>query len=125
MMAKGEVTLAKARRIKASRRLALRRTGILVALVAEQKDRCYYCNTVMIAHGPFHPTIDHVVPAYEGGIYSDRSNLVAACRRCNQEKGPMSAETFLSVRLNCIEYKKALAEAFRRIELYRAGRKYD
>ncbi|RMD81991.1 MAG: HNH endonuclease [Lentisphaerae bacterium] len=45
--------------------------------------RCHYCG------GTFKPselTMDHVVPIVRGGK-STRTNVVPACRECNQDKG--------------------------------------
>jgi hypothetical protein len=42
---------------------------------------CHYCNS---RAKPL--TLDHIVPRSRGGT-NDYRNLVAACKRCNQDKG--------------------------------------
>ncbi|WP_019997222.1 HNH endonuclease [Aureimonas ureilytica] len=65
-----------------------------------QKGRCFYCNrlTVLASHGgaipPDAATIDHIVPKFCGGTYK-ASNVVLACRVCNQAKGKLTGEEFL------------------------------
>jgi 5-methylcytosine-specific restriction endonuclease McrA len=54
-----------------------------------QGGRCYYCGILMApaaAKLPWSETADHVFPVARGGI-THRSNIVAACRRCNNAKG--------------------------------------
>lgn len=56
--------------------------------------KCIYCGKEM---GEVSLTIDHFTPLELGG--SDRSdNLVAACRRCNKDKGSMPPEEFCNYR---------------------------
>jgi 5-methylcytosine-specific restriction endonuclease McrA len=69
------VTLPR-RRIGLSRRAVLRRDG----------DACQYCGAVTPR-----PTVDHVVPRRLGGGGS-WTNLVTACRDCNQRKGGHTPE---------------------------------
>ncbi len=55
----------------------------------EREKSCTYCGDVI---GPFER--DHVYPKWRGG--SDKeSNLVVACRRCNQLKRGMRVDLFL------------------------------
>jgi len=55
----------------------------------EEKKACTYCGDEL---GPFEK--DHVYPKWRGG--SDKeSNLVLACRRCNQLKRGMRVDLFL------------------------------
>lgn len=65
-----------------------------------QNGLCYYCHRPVvllnICGGPVPEnaaTIDHRHPLSKGGT-SQRSNLVVACRRCNQIKGSMSESDF-------------------------------
>ncbi|MFQ3574044.1 MAG: HNH endonuclease [Thermodesulfovibrionales bacterium] len=44
--------------------------------------RCYYCNAVV---SPKDLTMDHVVPIVRGGR-SVKSNIVTACKTCNNKK---------------------------------------
>lgn len=61
------------------------RSGVTPALrvrvFRRDGNRCRYCRS---CDGPFE--LDHVVPVSMGGS-SRMSNLVVACRRCNQRKG--------------------------------------
>lgn len=45
---------------------------------------CQYCNKKFPAN---HMTVDHIIPKSRGGEKS-WTNLVAACKECNQKKGP-------------------------------------
>jgi 5-methylcytosine-specific restriction endonuclease McrA len=59
-------------------------------LLEKYRRTCQYCDRTDV---PL--TQDHVIPRSKGG--SDRlSNLLPACRRCNQKKGNRSLEEFLS-----------------------------
>lgn len=50
------------------------------ARVLERDGSCVYCGTTEGL------TVDHVVPRVHGGGYT-ASNLVAACGRCNRQRG--------------------------------------
>lgn len=52
--------------------------------------RCWYCGAHLT---PAEATSDHVTPRAAGGR-AVRSNLVTACRECNQRKGAMSLEAY-------------------------------
>lgn len=43
---------------------------------------CYYCNKQF---APAELTMDHIVPLARGGV-SSRSNVVPACKECNNRK---------------------------------------
>jgi hypothetical protein len=63
---------------------------------AEAPIRCFYCEREV------HPdlvTVDHVVPLARGGK-NRIENAVLACARCNNAKGPLTAEEFMRVRSN-------------------------
>jgi 5-methylcytosine-specific restriction protein A len=45
---------------------------------------CHWCGGGFTTDNP--ATADHIVPVARGGTH-DRSNLVAACRRCNSRRG--------------------------------------
>ena len=66
-------------------------------LLQKYQYTCVYCQKCAFQNGKSIQTrleIDHVVPKSKGG--SDRvSNLVVACRDCNQKKGNLSLEDFL------------------------------
>ena len=57
----------------------------------KQRDgyRCSYCGS------PDNLTIDHVVPQCKGGP-TDAENCVTACLACNQAKGSLSLDEFLT-----------------------------
>lgn len=55
---------------------------------------CHYCSKKINKNNS---TLDHVVP-YSIDKNDDKSNLVLACRNCNQEKGMMSYDEFLQNR---------------------------
>ena len=55
-------------------------------LLEQQNWRCAYCGCPL---GMETATIDHVIALSRGGA-NDRDNLVAACRKCNEDKGRTS-----------------------------------
>ena len=57
-------------------------------LFRRDQRRCLYCGDV---HLPLELTRDHVVPRVQGGA-DDWTNVVTACRRCNQAKGGRTPE---------------------------------
>ena len=72
--------------------------GWLHECAEAQNWRCAYCRKSMRkkerADKPWlTATIDHVLPISRGGR-NQRSNLVAACKGCNQAKGAMTAEEY-------------------------------
>lgn len=73
-----------------------RRPSDIGALFYKQKGLCHYCHRSMVLGdgGDAQATRDHVVPRAHGGKQS--GNLVAACRRCNEAKGAMTAQDFKS-----------------------------
>lgn len=66
--------------------MKLAKTGIGQVLLKRQGGRCAYCYRLL---RPVDVTIDHVIPWSEGGS-EDPSNLAAACRECNADKGNLS-----------------------------------
>lgn len=60
------------------------------ALLLEYQGRCAYCG----GQGPL--VRDHAIPLVLGGT-NDISNIVPACRSCNERKGRMLREEFLIV----------------------------
>jgi 5-methylcytosine-specific restriction endonuclease McrA len=56
---------------------------------------CYYCGCALSAEprAQNQKTIDHKIPKSRGGT-NHPSNVVAACRRCNEEKGNMTAAQY-------------------------------
>jgi 5-methylcytosine-specific restriction endonuclease McrA len=91
---------------KAKRRLT-------AELVKAQGGVCFYCGRSFGKCGRT-PTLDHKLPQWLGGTW-DRRNLVAACRKCNFDKGPLDAETYMRVRddekILKLEVRKAHAMA--------------
>jgi hypothetical protein len=68
------------------------RAARLELAVARDGDRCVWCGR---AFGPLvRPTTEHVVPRVKGGP-SWLENEVAACRRCNGERGHQSPVAWL------------------------------
>lgn len=70
------------KRVKKEREAAkkLRLSGWWKQKIAE--GICHYCNQKF---SPKELTLDHIVPIARGGS-STKSNIVAACRACNQAK---------------------------------------
>jgi len=68
------------------------RAARLRAVVARDGDTCVWCGRSFSALVP--PTTEHVVPRLKGGP-SWLENEVAACRRCNSERGHRSAVEWL------------------------------
>lgn len=64
------------------------------AVLQRHDFRCVYCGEQFDAD---ELTVDHVEPRVKGGDHS-KGNLVAACRRCNKEKGGQPAWAYLSDR---------------------------
>lgn len=77
------------------------RQRLIEELIAAHGDRCQYCkiqvrrNWMERNYYAHDATVDHVIPKSKGGT-NDRSNLVVACRRCNNAKGNRSLEAFLA-----------------------------
>lgn len=63
-----------------------------LAVWRRDKWACRYCGCAVVKavdHRSHHDrvaTVDHIVPLAKGGT-SAKSNLVTACRRCNNDKG--------------------------------------
>lgn len=71
--------------------------------------RCMYCGRKM--DGRYvQLTVDHFMPLELGGA-NDESNYLAACRKCNKDKGAIHPE----------EFCKSRGLDFRGLELYLAG----
>jgi hypothetical protein len=64
--------------------MALDRVARLRAAVQRDGDTCIWCGRAFT--GQVTPTTEHVVPRVKGGP-SWLENEVAACRRCNSERG--------------------------------------
>jgi 5-methylcytosine-specific restriction endonuclease McrA len=72
------------------------RAARLRAVVDRDGDTCIWCGREF---GPLlPPTTEHVVPRLKGGP-SWLENEVAACRRCNSERGHRSPADWLEERL--------------------------
>lgn len=92
--------------------------AILIDLCRFQRGLCAYCSGRMRevtsfnqrSHDDLAATIDHMAPIAAGGK-DEHKNRCAACRRCNNDKGPLDALTFLKLRHN----PAALMEAKKRI----------
>lgn len=64
----------------------------LIERVKEENTTCYYCGDPLKSKNR---TIDHKVPISRGG-QTTLDNLVVSCKRCNEEKGMMNDEEYLS-----------------------------
>ena len=59
--------------------------------------RCHYCQMkleVTKVRKKRQVTLDHVVPISKGGKIYDPSNIVPACRKCNNNKSDTVLETY-------------------------------
>lgn len=57
----------------------------------ENKHKCFYCQQV-VTYDKI--TLDHKMPVGRGGRLLDLSNIVVACRWCNQDKDILSDEEY-------------------------------
>lgn len=75
----------------------IRRKSMVVKLFEKQGGKCHYCGGKMrLAYGYQNSvTRDHIIPRSAGGP-TTAFNLVGACYRCNQEKGSLPYEVFVS-----------------------------
>jgi 5-methylcytosine-specific restriction endonuclease McrA len=89
----------------------------LEKLVEKQRGQCHYCGVRMNRrqNHPQRATVDHVKPRAHGG--TREGNTVAACRRCNELKGPLDAETFLALRGEPGRLLEALRVAHARLQM--------
>ena len=69
-----------------------RRRRLLVKMFHQQEGKCYWCGCQMILPvrnaktEPNTATREHLVPIKYGGTMA-QTNLRAACRKCNNERG--------------------------------------
>lgn len=81
-----------------------RRRRKRVALWMAQKGLCFYCQEPMVLPVSVinHPqpdnmaTFDHMTPRSKGGLLT-YGNTVLACRRCNCDKGDLTAADYLAL----------------------------
>jgi 5-methylcytosine-specific restriction endonuclease McrA len=80
----------------------------IVLLMRQQDGKCFYCGRRM----KYHPkvrnigraaTIDHIIPRSKGGAKGPMVNGVAACKRCNNERGDRDARLFLLEKQGLLE----------------------
>lgn len=74
---------------------------IRVRLIQRDGEHCRYC------HAESDLTIEHILPKCRGGRNLDISNLCLLCKKCNNDKGPLTEAEYLKVRHD----SKALAKA--------------
>lgn len=79
----------------------------LLRLMEAQSGLCAYCPTKCVAvkrwrYDPAQATIDHVIPLSRGGT-SRVSNLVMACRACNEAKDNYPAPALLHGRVGQLD----------------------
>lgn len=84
------------------------RRSIVSNMVRKQKHRCYLCGASMtLRQGHWNTaTIDHVVPRSRLKRMAHqklKANHKAACYKCNQAKGSMTAQEYL-VTLESVEH---------------------
>ncbi|MGM1059905.1 HNH endonuclease [Saccharothrix sp. Mg75] len=72
---------------------ALDRAARLALAIARDGPDCTWCRRAFTGHVT--PTTDHLVPKVKGGP-SWLENEVAACRRCNRERGHLSPVDWLA-----------------------------
>lgn len=75
--------------------------GWLTDCLKIQKRKCFYCRgrlkfKPLPDEWHMQPTIDHVVPISAGG-QNKRYNVVAACIKCNSDKGSLSVDEFMKL----------------------------
>lgn len=89
------------------------RVDLRNTLFDQQSGHCDYCDrkTHQGVYGlpkELLATLDHVIPVSQNG--SDNiSNLVMACKECNDTRGAMDAERFREIRQNEIQWRKLKA----------------
>jgi hypothetical protein len=59
-------------------------------VLRKQRHRCYYCGKLL---NQSNRNREHKIPICRGGS-DDISNVVAACRKCNEKKKDLTAEEF-------------------------------
>jgi 5-methylcytosine-specific restriction endonuclease McrA len=93
--------------------MSISKSSKLGQLVRLQGRLCFYCKRELhLWHrkrNPLAATVDHKLPKARGGS-NNIVNCVAACLQCNGEKGPMTAEEYMSAR-NTADYRAALQAA--------------
>jgi 5-methylcytosine-specific restriction endonuclease McrA len=64
-----------------------------------QNHKCFYCSHAFRDNPEKNNrkrcTADHLVPICKGGAKTDEKNIVAACAKCNINKGNMSYDEFI------------------------------
>lgn len=89
--------------------------GFLERMMARFGGVCVYCGIKVFlrkdlaAGSPkrFLATIDHMVPKWLPASQRPRNNLTLACLGCNNDKGPLSAKTYLELRTGPAKVLKA------------------
>jgi 5-methylcytosine-specific restriction endonuclease McrA len=76
-----------------------RGSRLFEAIFVRDRGSCVYCGMPVLRPGPgLHrasdrATLDHLIPKPQGGALTE-SNVVLACRACNNERGTLDAEAF-------------------------------
>lgn len=81
--------------------------------IQERDQRCLYCGD---AYGPFE--VDHVIPRWRNGT-DDPTNLVLACRRCNQAKAGKDVVRFLAEMQQVREGRRRISNVGRIVKVRR------
>ena len=69
-----------------------RRKKLRDKLVEEQGGKCFYCAKPFNQTNP--ATFEHIIPKSKGG-YDTKTNAVASCNACNNERGTANHSAFL------------------------------
>lgn len=64
-----------------------------ISIIARDGDTCHYCHVVLTNDSR---TLEHITPLSQGGT-SALTNLVLACKKCNQLRADMDYEEFLLI----------------------------
>lgn len=62
-------------------------------LFEEAQHKCYYCGVPVSLRSM---TVDHIIPHGFGGGISSYDNKVCSCPRCNNQKGILTIDEFIS-----------------------------
>lgn len=66
-----------------------------LAIYLRDNFRCVYCVTDLRSVHPNDITLDHIVPAIDGGTHAE-TNLITACRSCNCSRQDTPVTRFAS-----------------------------
>lgn len=67
-----------------------------LAIYLRDQFTCVYCNANLANQPARLRSLDHVIPVVDGGT-NEHTNLVTACKKCNDSKGAKSGFLFISL----------------------------